>query len=73
MSISQTRGEIKPMKVDAHIKPVPSGEPLDLEEKIRQRAYELFEARGREEGHEFEDWLQAEAEIMGRKTDTIAA
>lgn len=32
-------------------------------EKIRQRAYELFEARGREEGHDFEDWLQAEAEI----------
>jgi hypothetical protein len=31
-------------------------------EKIRQRAYELYEARGREEGHDFDDWLQAEAE-----------
>jgi hypothetical protein len=31
-------------------------------EKIRQRAHELYEARGREEGHDLEDWLQAEAE-----------
>jgi hypothetical protein len=33
-------------------------------EKIRQRAYELYEARGREEGHDLDDWLQAEAEVV---------
>jgi Protein of unknown function (DUF2934) len=32
-------------------------------EKIRARAYELYEQRGREGAHELEDWLQAEAEI----------
>lgn len=32
-------------------------------EKIRERAYELYEARGREDGHEVEDWLQAESEF----------
>ncbi len=32
-------------------------------ERIRQRAYELFEARGREPGFEIDDWLKAEAEI----------
>lgn len=37
-------------------------------EKIRQRAHELYEARGRNEGHEVEDWLQAEAEIDETKT-----
>ncbi len=37
-------------------------------EKIRQRAYELYEARGGEEGHDFDDWLQAEAEIEARET-----
>jgi len=37
--------------------------PTALEEQIRLRAYELYEARGREDGHEFDDWLQAEAEI----------
>ena len=36
-------------------------------EQIRRRAHELYEARGREEGHDLEDWLQAEAEIVGGK------
>jgi hypothetical protein len=35
---------------------------LKLYEQIRQRAYELFEKRGREHGHDVEDWLKAEAE-----------
>ena len=30
---------------------------------IRQRAYQLFEARGRRQGHDLDDWLQAEREI----------
>ena len=30
---------------------------------IRQRAYQLFEASGRRQGHELDDWLQAEREI----------
>jgi DUF2934 family protein len=29
---------------------------------IRKRAYEFFEARGRNSGHELDDWLQAEQE-----------
>lgn len=37
---------------------------LELEQKIRQRAYELYEGRGREEGHELEDWLKAESEVQ---------
>lgn len=38
-----------------------------LEEKIRFRAYELYERSGREEGHAHEHWVQAEAEIAGKK------
>jgi hypothetical protein len=34
-----------------------------IRELIRKRAYEYFEARGRELGHDFEDWLRAELEI----------
>jgi hypothetical protein len=34
-----------------------------VEDEIRRRAYELDEARGGEDGHELEDWLQAKAEI----------
>jgi len=35
-------------------------------EQIRIRAYELYEDRGREDGHDMEDWLEAEADITGR-------
>jgi hypothetical protein len=38
----------------------------NLADQIRHRAYELYEARGREEGHELEDWFRAEAEIAVR-------
>lgn len=36
------------------------------EDQIRGRAYELYEARGRTDGHDLEDWLEAEAETSGR-------
>jgi hypothetical protein len=36
-----------------------------MEEYIRLRAYELFEARGRQHGYDVEDWLAAEAEVLG--------
>jgi hypothetical protein len=39
------------------------------EERIRQRAQEIFQGRGGAPGHDLEDWLQAEREIqaeMGR-------
>lgn len=39
------------------------------EESIRLRAYGIYEQRGRQEGHDVEDWLQAEAEIFGEKAD----
>ena len=31
---------------------------------ITQRAYELFEGRGREDGHAIEDWFRAESEVF---------
>ena len=35
---------------------------LKLHQEIRQRAYELYEKRGRAHGHDYDDWLKAEAE-----------
>ena len=32
----------------------------EIRDRIAQKAYELFELRGREPGHEEEDWLKAE-------------
>ena len=41
-----------------------SGCPIKcIPDLIRKRAYQLFEARGRHQGHELDDWLQAEREI----------
>ena len=34
----------------------------ELQNQIRARAYQLYEQRGREDGHDLDDWLQAEAE-----------
>jgi hypothetical protein len=45
----------------------------DREEQIRRRAYELYELRGREDGHDVEDWLAAEAEITGTTRKATAA
>lgn len=35
----------------------------DFTESIAQRAHEFFEARGREFGHDLEDWFRAETEL----------
>jgi Protein of unknown function (DUF2934) len=36
-----------------------------MQERIRRRAYELYEKRGRRDGHHEEDWAQAEEQIRG--------
>lgn len=36
-------------------------------DRIRERAYELYESRGREAGNDRQDWLRAEREILNRK------
>lgn len=46
------------------IQPMPS---RILEERIRTRAYELYEQRGKRGGHALDDWLQAELELSGPK------
>jgi hypothetical protein len=40
---------------------------VPFEDKIRSRAYQLYEERGREDGHAMEDWLRAKAEITSNK------
>ena len=52
-----------------------------VRERISQRAYERYEQRGGEPGHDVEDWVQAENEVfsvlieqeMGRLTKEAAA
>jgi H+-transporting ATPase len=43
--------------------PLLAKKPVDVTPQIAKRAYELYEQRGRREGHAVQDWLQAEREI----------
>ncbi len=40
--------------------------PINLEDEIRRRAYELYQQRGTASGNEAEDWLTAEREVLQR-------
>jgi hypothetical protein len=36
-------------------------------EEIRNRAHEIYERRGREPGHDVDDWLEAERELREKE------
>jgi hypothetical protein len=36
----------------------------EIEERIRKRAYEIYEERGRKEGHALDHRLEAKAEVL---------
>jgi hypothetical protein len=63
------------MSTDFTKKPPSTGtsEPQELEHQIRLRAYELYEARGRKDGRELDDWLRAKEEIREEKFRTATA
>jgi len=44
--------------------------PINLEDEIRHRAYEIFQERGGVSGNEHEDWLRAEREVLARYQQT---
>ena len=44
----------------------------ELQDRIRERAFELYEQRGCQEGHDLDDWLRAEAETTRQEVATAA-
>jgi hypothetical protein len=38
----------------------------EAQEKIAQRAYEIYQDRGGQHGRDLDDWLQAEQELMAQ-------
>jgi Protein of unknown function (DUF2934) len=40
---------------------------VSLQDRIRERAYELYESRDREPGQDVQDWLHAEREIIPKQ------
>jgi hypothetical protein len=55
LGILHTRKPLKPVSTESITK--------DIRELIRERAFQLFEERGKGPGRELDDWLQAESEI----------
>lgn len=54
------------IKTAAEPKKIAPPTPINVEEEIRRRAYELSEQRGFVPGHEVDDWFVAEREVMAR-------
>jgi hypothetical protein len=48
-------------------KPNAAAKRRSTRREIARRAYEIFVGRGGNDGHDVEDWLQAEAELAGRQ------
>jgi Protein of unknown function (DUF2934) len=36
-----------------------------VERRVRSRAQQLYESRGRNQGQDLQDWFQAESEVLG--------
>jgi Protein of unknown function (DUF2934) len=53
--------------------PAANPQSLDLDAQIRQRAYELYQEHGSAPGHENQDWLQAEHEVLARQNHKQSA
>jgi hypothetical protein len=70
---SQTSTSAKPTTLTttkntfAPVAPVSDSDAPGLENKIRERAHQLYEDRGREPGKDQQDWIQAEHEILTQR------
>ena len=61
----------------SRIEPVPvavldAADQQNVGEQIAARAYELYQQRGGVDGHDVEDWLQAEREITAQGMEPAA-
>jgi hypothetical protein len=62
---------MKPLHSENELHPTTSITEPSYTQEIKVRAYELFEQRGREPGHDLDDWLQAETELDMRTRSQI--
>jgi hypothetical protein len=57
--------ELDPKSPSSKVATMPDTVPS--QDRIRDRAYELYESRGREHGQDEQDWLRAERDILKQK------
>jgi len=68
-----TRKNVKPVPGNSAPADVQTISASDLTEQVRTLAYALYLQRGMQEGYAEQDWLQAEAEILGLQRTFKAA
>ena len=56
---------VTPKNSPARLAMMPNTAPP--QDRIRERAYELFESRGCQPGQDEQDWLRAESELLEQK------
>ena len=62
---TQTPSNVTPIRGPSSADVRSSSTQVPVEELVRRRAYEFYEQRGRQDGHAQEDWIRAEAEVVG--------
>jgi HSP20 family molecular chaperone IbpA len=56
--------QVQPIQNDSTTSESFFGRVQDLMKKVEERAYQLFEGRGRQHGYALDDWFQAEKEVL---------
>ena len=57
---------------DRSLKTLPNRSANVTNSDVARRAYELYEGRGCEHGHDVDDWLQAECDLRGAVSVAVA-
>ena len=67
--MAKSRKKIVDVVIDTPVLENPLESDTIERDRIAERAYELYVSRGREGGHELEDWLAAERELTASGSD----
>jgi len=65
----QARDQSQPANDNARVSMPQDDSPRQDADLVAHRAYQRYEARGREDGHDMEDWLSAERELDGSTSE----
>jgi len=69
VSKTATRAIRKPAELRSNENAIPiqhNGHSQDVHARISERAYTLYEERGREDDRALEDWLEAERQVLNQ-------
>jgi hypothetical protein len=61
-----TRNPVESRSEESPIAIQPNGHSQDAHARISERAYALYEGRGREDDRALEDWLEAEGQVLNQ-------